>query len=115
LYTLTNGIFSHENSDTITVNFTAADLNSVKTEAGLCEQSQFQCWIRFGSTLVSDLAGNAIIPIADADISSANCALETRSVRVRDTTSPQLTLTLISYLAAFHSLLMKLWMLILLD
>jgi len=37
LYTLTNVIFSHENSDTITVNFTAADLNSVKTEAGLCE------------------------------------------------------------------------------
>ena len=53
-------------------------------------KANIQCWIWFGSPLVSDLAGNAIIPIADADISSANSVLETPSVHVRETISPQL-------------------------
>ena len=89
-YTLTNGIFSHYNKDTITINFTTLDLNAIKAQDGLCGQSRFQCWIRFSSTLVSDMAGNLITPIVDADLASVDSLLETPSFHVRDTTSPQL-------------------------
>ena len=62
--TLTGGSLPNEDSDVVTISLTTEDLNTIKIDETLCT-SFTDCWIRFSSSLVSDLSGNPVIPGLD--------------------------------------------------
>ena len=87
----TEGTFSDEHNDSLNVTFSRDDLNLLKKLVQLCSQpGDFDCWIRFGSNFVKDMAGNSIHPVNDSD-SIFDADYDTLPATfIEDTTSPTL-------------------------
>ena len=90
VFTLTTGEYPAVNSDVITVMLSESDLNSIKYFENLCHESNSRCWIRFNSSLVSDMAGNNVSPAENTDdIFSADVRHRAEEL-ILDTTRPTL-------------------------
>ena len=88
-YTLTDGGIENKNSIFVNFTITTSDLNSVKSLKGLCSTGQ-DCYIRFNSSLLDDMARNSIEAI-DIDLDFDESHLP--DTFIDDTTAP----ILISY------------------
>ena len=85
-FTLTGGSTISQNGLVIAINFTSADLNSIKIDTVLCVNPQ-SCWVRFPNTLIEDVSGNRINAVVNK---VTFVVTEFAGSLVADTTPPNL-------------------------
>ncbi|KAL5489584.1 hypothetical protein EMCRGX_G018694 [Ephydatia muelleri] len=67
-YTLTGGSVLGTNSDSVTIQLTADDLNGIKIFPQRICYDQYTCFVGFNSTFIKDISGNGVVPIAVPDV-----------------------------------------------
>eukprot|EP00118_Oscarella_pearsei_P023607 m.284220 g.284220 ORF g.284220 m.284220 type:complete len:7575 (+) comp40677_c0_seq9:1023-23747(+) len=83
---LTTGSTTSSDGTSVVVTLSSVDLNSIKSAISLCI-SPGQCYIRFSTEFIEDMAGNRVEGLAD-DISNRDLTSPTRVIK--DTTGPKI-------------------------
>ena len=103
VYSLTGGtIVTRDHSDMVIIQLSDSDLNAIKVDEELCT-AQDNCWIKFSSLLVQDIAERNVTPIRNQTLANFN-AFHAPAVFIPDTTRPNLTMFSINLSAGTVSL-----------